>query len=293
MADSSSKNILIIGEFPVIHKGYINFFKKVLKGFNKAHFYMGFLDKKIINEMTKLEPDIRKIPISEVKKILKAFLPIREFFLFNKKNFPKLIKNINPQKIVILKGEKSENFAKKYLNNKKYKRILQPYDVRLRWPTKRVAEFEKESSNLSQGELNMHKKFMKEAFEEAENSKCWWRQVGAALVKKRKILFRAFNKMMPSDNECYKIGCIRDEIPPGKLSEICSVAHAEAIIIANAACKGISLQDTVIYITHFPCPACAKLIALSGIKKLVYSRGSAVFDGEKVMKNRGIEIIKI
>jgi len=47
------------------------------------------------------------------------------------------------------------------------------------------------------------------------------------------------------------------------------------------------------YVTHFPCPVCAKLIALSGIKKIIYSKGSSVFDGERVMKSRGVEIIKI
>ncbi len=68
-----SNNILIIGEFPVIHKGYINFFKKIKQKYRKANIYLGFLSNKIVREMTKLEPDIRKIPSSEVKKIAKEF----------------------------------------------------------------------------------------------------------------------------------------------------------------------------------------------------------------------------
>jgi len=291
MANFLDKKILVIGEFPVIHKGYIDFFSKILKKNKLANFYFGFLNKKIAKKTMKLEPDIRKIPIPEVKKVIAVYLPVKNFFLFNKNNYSELIKNVGPQKIVILKGEKSENFAADYL--KKYQKIIQYYDVRLRWPSKKVAEFKKEKSHLLKSESNRYKKFMKEAFKEAENSKCWWRQVGAVLVKKRKIILRSFNEMMPFDDECYKIGCIRDEIPPGKFPEICSVAHSEATIIATAAQKGISLKDTTIYVTHFPCPACAKLIAISGIRKLVYSRGSAVFDGQRVMENRGIEIIKI
>jgi len=290
---SGNRNILIIGEFPVIHKGYINFFNKILKKSKKAHFYLGFLDSKIISKMTKLEPDIRKIPISEIKKIIKAFLPIKKFFIFNKTNFLKLIKNIAPQKIIVFKGDKSENFAKDYLVNNKYRKIIQYYDVRLKWQRKKVAEFKKKSPFISQKELKAYQKFMKEALKEAENSKCWWRQVGVVLVKNRKIILKAFNKMMPSDDECYKIGCVRDDISPGKLPEVCSVAHAEATIIAKAARDGISLKDTIMYVTHFPCPACAKSIALSGIKKLVYSCGSSVFDGERVMKSQAVKIIKI
>ncbi len=288
-----SNNILIIGEFPVIHKGYINFFKKIKQKYRKANIYLGFLSNKIVREMTKLEPDIRKIPSSEVKKIAKVLLPIKKFLILNKENFPEPIKEIFPRKIIIIKGEKSENFAKTYLTDKRYKKIIEYFDIRLKWQDGKVAEFKKTSSSLPEKELKIHQRFMKETFKEAENSKCWWRQVGAVLVKNGKIILRAFNEMMPSDDECYKIGCIRDEIPPGKLSEICSVAHAEVSIVATAAKEGLSLKNTTMYLTHFPCSACSKLVALSGIKKIVYSRGSAVFDGERVLKSRRVEIIKI
>ncbi len=288
----STKNILIIGEFPVIHKGYIDFFNKILKE-SKAIFYLGFLDSKIVKQMTKLEPDIRKIPAKETKKIINAYLPVKKFISLNKDNFLELIRNTNFQKIIILKGEKSEDFAKHYLTDDKYKKRIKYYDIRLKWNDNKVANFKRRNSKVSRAELIKYKKFIKQAFEQAQNSKCWWRQVGAVLVKKNSVILKAFNEMMPSNDECYKIGCVRDDITPGKLSEICSVSHAEASIIAQAACKGISLKDTVIYITHFPCPACAKSIALSGIKKIVYSQGSAVFDGERVMASRGLEIIKI
>lgn len=294
MANSSdNKNILIVGEMPVIHKGYTDFFNKISKRFPRAHFYWGFLTDKTVKELTKFEPDIRKIPIAYVKKAISAYLPVKGSFLVNKNNFKEIIKNVNPQKIIILKGDKSEDFTKLYLIAQKYKESIQYYDVRLKWHSQKVAEFKKESDKLSKRELAVHKNFMKEAEKESEKSKCWWRQVGAVLIKDGNVILKAFNEMMPFDDECYKIGCVRDEIPPGKLSEICSVAHTEAAIIASAAQKGNSLKRTTIYVTHFPCPACAKLIALSGIKKLVYSRGSAVFDGKRVMESRGVDIIKI
>jgi dCMP deaminase len=290
---SNTKNILIIGEFPVIHKGYIDFFNRILRRTKKTCFYLGFLSNKVIKEMMKLEPDIRKIPRKEVKKIINTYLPIKSFFILNKNNFLNLIENTLFQKIIILKGEKSENFANNYLNGIKYKNLIQYYDIRLKWQNSNVTEFKKHNSRLSRKELIRHKKFLKEAFKQAKNSKCWWRQVGAVLVKNESIILKSFNEMMPTDDECYKIGCIRDDIAPGKLSEICSVSHAEASIIAKAACNGISLKNTTMYVSHFPCPACAKLVALSGIKKIIYSQGSAVFDGAKVMKSRKIDIIKI
>ncbi|MFH1551294.1 MAG: deaminase [bacterium] len=293
MLNSNYKNILIIGEFPVIHKGYIDAFNNIFKKTPKAHFYLGFLNNQIIKELTELEPDIRKIPFKDIKKIINVCLPINKFFLLGKSNFSKIISSVGFSKIIILKGEKSEIFAERCLTNKKYQKIIQFYDIRLRWENKKVLEFKKRVSKISKTELEEHKKFMKNAFQQADKSKCWWRQVGSVLVKNKKVIFTAFNEMLPVDDECYKSGCIRDMISPGKLPEICSVFHSETSIVAMAAKQGISLNGTILYVTHFPCSACAKSIALSGIKKVIYSRGSSVFDGSRVMRSKGVELVKI
>ena len=203
------------------------------------------------------------------------------------------MENLKPDKIFILQGDKSEDFAKECFVDNDYKNIIEYHDIRLRWSDDKVQEFKKEASELTKEELQEHQRFMDEALQEAEKSKCWWRQVGAVAVQNEKIIFRGFNKMLPTEDECYKIGCIRDSIKPGKSPEVCSVTHAEASIISLAANEGISLKDTVLYVTHFPCPACAKLVALAGFKKVVYTRGSSVFDGERVIASRGVDIIKI
>lgn len=290
--EKSNKNILIVAELPVVHKGYLDAFGKIKKDNPKAHFHWGFLSSQLIKELTNLEPDIRKIPFKDAKKLIGACLPINKIFLVNRYNFSKIIKNKDFHKIIIFRGEKSEDFSKKYLVGNRYRKLIQLYDVRLRWKNNRVAEFDKKVDKLSAAEIKKHRQIMNKVFGETDNSRCFWRQTGAALVKNEKIILTAYNKMMPTDDECYKIGCIRDNIAPGKSSEICSAVHAEASVIARAAKKGISLKNTTLYASHFPCPACAKLIALSGIKKVVYSRGHAVFDGRRVMKSKGVKLIK-
>lgn len=284
------KTILIIGEFSVFHKGYTDFLAKMAK--DKRHkFYIGILGNKLIKDLTALEQDIRKVSPEDTERILSSFLPVEKYFTIEKDNFSGIIKEINPEKIIILKGDKSEAFAEKYLN--KYKDIVQNFDIRLRWQDSKVQEFKKEVSKIPQKEMAEYQKFMAEAQMEAEKSKCWWRQVGAVAVKDEKVIFRGFNKMLPNEDECYKIGCIRDSIAPGKSPEICSVTHAEATIISLAANEGVSLKDTILFVTHFPCPACAKLVALAGFKKIVYARGSSVFDGERVMASKKVDIVKI
>jgi deoxycytidylate deaminase len=54
------------------------------------------------------------------------------------------------------------------------------------------------------------------------------------------------------------------------LLEFGRIIHAEMSAISDAARRGISLQDGVIYVTTFPCHLCAKHIVASGIKRLVY-----------------------
>ena len=287
------EKILILGEFSVFHKGYIEFLNEIKKGEESLVFFVGILSDELIKELTSLEPDIRKVPIEDIKQIINSYISVEKYFSIKKDNFSKIIKNLKPDKILVLRGDKSEDFANEYFKNNNYKNIVEYHDIRLRWSDDKVQEFKKEASDLSKEELKKHQKFIDEALEEAEKSKCWWRQVGAVAVKDDEIIFRGFNKMLPTEDECYKIGCIRDSIEPGKDPEICSVTHAEASIISLAAHDGVSLKNTILYVTHFPCPACAKLVALAGFKKVVYSRGSSVFDGERVMDSRGVDIVKI
>lgn len=45
--------------------------------------------------------------------------------------------------------------------------------------------------------------------------------------------------------------------------------HAERNAVYNACLAGISLKGCVIYVTHFPCPDCARAIIQTGIKTVV------------------------
>ena len=47
------------------------------------------------------------------------------------------------------------------------------------------------------------------------------------------------------------------------------------------------------YVTDFPCPPCAKLIAGAGVAKLYYRDGYAVLDGQDVLDVAGVEIVQV
>ena len=46
--------------------------------------------------------------------------------------------------------------------------------------------------------------------------------------------------------------------------------HAEQNAICDAANRGVSLDNTTAYITHYPCLNCFKLLIASGIKEVKY-----------------------
>ncbi|NCS97095.1 MAG: deoxycytidylate deaminase, partial [Candidatus Pacebacteria bacterium] len=85
----------------------------------------------------------------------------------------------------------------------------------------------------------------------------------------------------------------RNSFHKGEHIELSTAIHAEAALIADAAKKGISLEGTQLYVTTFPCPACAKLIACSGITKLYFSEGYSMLDGEKILNDAGVLLSKI
>jgi deoxycytidylate deaminase len=67
-----------------------------------------------------------------------------------------------------------------------------------------------------------------------------------------------------------------DEESEVKKSQIMNIiefgkpVHAEMSAILDAAYRGISLKNTILYVTTFPCHECARHIIGVGIKKVVY-----------------------
>lgn len=124
----------------------------------------------------------------------------------------------------------------------------------------------------------------------ATNSADWWRQVGGVVVKDGLPLLQAYNHHVPSEQQPYLVGDPRAEFGKGIQMELSSALHAEAGLIVAAAKKGISLEGTTLYVTTFPCPSCAKLVAESGITHLVYQSGYSVLDGEEILRAAGVSI---
>lgn len=132
--------------------------------------------------------------------------------------------------------------------------------------------------------------WMQEAYSEGALSSDWWRQVGAVAVRDAQLLLKAHNTHLPHEQQPYSEGDPRAHFHQGDHIEFTTAIHAEALLIARAARSGISLEGADLYVTDFPCPPCAKLIAQAGIINLFYHKGYAVLDGEQILKTAGVQL---
>jgi dCMP deaminase len=127
----------------------------------------------------------------------------------------------------------------------------------------------------------------------ADRSIDWWRQVGAAIRFRDGTTASTTNEHLPHELSAYAAGDPRSNFSKGIHLEISTAAHAEARLIAEAARKGVSTKGAILYVTDFPCPPCAKLIAAAGIARLYYRTGYAVLDGNDVLENAQVEVTHV
>jgi dCMP deaminase len=120
----------------------------------------------------------------------------------------------------------------------------------------------------------------------------WWRRVGAAIHLANGETRCVNNSHHPHELSAYAVGDPRSNFFKGVNLELSTVTHAEARLIAEAARDGLSTAGASMYVTDFPCPPCAKLIAAAGISRLYFREGYAVLDGQDVLGAAGVEIVQ-
>lgn len=131
------------------------------------------------------------------------------------------------------------------------------------------------------------------ASEQSHQSPDWWRQVGAVAWKDNNLLYASFNDHHPTAYTAGIDGDPRGNFKGGIRVELSLAEHAEAWIVARSARDGVSLDGATLAVTTFPCPACARLIITAGIKRLVFQTGYVLLDGDELLRQAGVEIIRV
>ena len=93
--------------------------------------------------------------------------------------------------------------------------------------------------------------FLQLALQAATRSTCLRRQVGAVLVRDKRLLATGYNGAPRGVSHCLDIGCLREElgIPSGERHELCRAIHAEQNAVIQAAVHGVAIEgaDAVLH----------------------------------------------
>ncbi|HNT43903.1 MAG TPA: cytidine/deoxycytidylate deaminase family protein [Syntrophorhabdaceae bacterium] len=106
-------------------------------------------------------------------------------------------------------------------------------------------------------------------------STCLRRNVGAVIVKDKRILATGYNGAPSGLKHCLEVSCLRErlKIAPGERHELCRGLHAEQNAIIQAAYHGVSIDGAHLYCTHLPCSICIKMLINAGIREVYYEDG--------------------
>lgn len=94
----------------------------------------------------------------------------------------------------------------------------------------------------------------------SKRSSCSRLNVGCVIVKNSRIVATGYNGFLKGAPHISRIINGHEQF----------TVHAEQNAICDAASRGISLNNTIAYITHYPCLNCLKLLIASGISEIKY-----------------------
>ncbi len=275
---------------PVLHQGYLDLIRQA----DASAVYV--LSDELLEELSgefdylRRKDAIRALPGADMMNALRGVVKKgTKVQLADRKVCELIAKNYD--RIVMPKEDVSHAVAQMFFARKKVEFI----SVFLRWD--REAVLKEEAAQVGAGytisAFAFDQVFMGIAEREAEKSADWWRQVGAVLVKDGALIYTAHNEHTPHPQAPYAFGDPRSIFKRGIRIECSTAEHAEAAVIAEAASQGISTKGALLYVTVFPCPPCATMIAHAGIKRCYFASGYAVLDGAHEMRRKGVELIYV
>jgi len=118
-----------------------------------------------------------------------------------------------------------------------------------------------------------HKAFMAMANNAARRSNCVRRAVGALIVREGQVVATGWNGVSESHRDCREAGCPRciNGGDTGSGYETCICIHAEQSAIADAARRGVSTKDSIMYVNLRPCLQCLAIAMASGVREIFYA----------------------
>ncbi len=129
--------------------------------------------------------------------------------------------------------------------------------------------------------------FMSITQQVATRSTCDRAQVGAIIVKDRRILTTGYNGAPAGLPHCDQIGHLMID------GHCVRTLHAEQNAILQAALHGVSVAGGTIYVTHQPCLTCAKMIINAGLVRVVYAGTYPDANARAFLSQAGVALVHV
>lgn len=269
---------MLVAFIPVLHAGYLELFKQYPDE-------LGILGADVIADYTPLMRDLRLIEATTLKTAVESLGTFKQVRVLSKQDLVEL--GSSNTTIVMPDEDISHELADKYFGNQV---TFVSAAIRHRWDKQRVTQENVVAPDRIISSEQAHLELMAKAQTEAGKAADWWRQVGAVIVKAGQVLARDHNRHLPSEYQLGYNGDPRSNVDAGQSLEISTAIHAEASMIAQAARAGLKLDGAAIFVTTFPCPNCARLLAEAGISEVYYEQGYSRLDAEELLKAYNIKI---
>ena len=115
-------------------------------------------------------------------------------------------------------------------------------------------------NNTNNERLEWDEYFMSIALLASQRSPCSRLHVGSVIVQNNRIISMGYNGYIPGASHISRVQDNHEQ----------SIIHSEINAISDCAKRGVSLNGSKIYITHYPCINCFRSIAACGINEVIY-----------------------
>lgn len=120
----------------------------------------------------------------------------------------------------------------------------------------------------------------------ATRATCKRRQVGCVLINQQgHVLATGYNGVHSGAVHCTDVPCPGANQPSGQGLHLCQAIHAEQNALIQ--CRNINEIHTA-YVSTSPCVACVRLLANTGVRRIVFAEVYPHVESERIAESRGI-----
>ncbi len=276
-----SANVAVVAYVPAPHAGYLKLFRQY------AGQVLYVLGEEFIRSFKPLVRHLPGVASKEAQQMVRALGIFSDVRILTKET----LDEVRQFRVVMPEEDVSFTLSEQYFSGTE---VIFDGRWRLRWDWGATQKNRRPEGERVISRDALDRELMGTAIKLSERSPDLWRQIGALLADEDKnVLLTAFNRHVPHEQSMYLMGDPRSNFEPGECIELSNAAHAEAVLLATAAARGIRTSGCRLYVSTFPCPPCANTWAFSGIKGLYYAEGYSLVAGAETLQAKGVEIVRV